>query len=330
MGSSRDHLNITVALCSFNGEAFLEEQLASLAAQTKLPDEVVIGDDHSTDSTLELIERFRRSAPFPVRVLTQDANAGTSANFTDTARSSHGDIVFLSDQDDRWVRHKVERMVAEFDRHPEMLVLHTNARLVDASGAPLGTDLFNAMEISNSEISCVKSGHAFDALIRRNIATGATMAVRRRLLDLALPTPHNWLHDEWLATIAAGLGQGTVGVLEEHLIDYRQHDRNQIGARRPSVREKIDRMFRSRGNFHAQQTRRVRVLRDKIVSLGSLISNDKVEMLDEQLVHLSFRASLPSNRLLRVGPVLHEVAAGRYARYSTGLRSVVRDIFERV
>ncbi len=322
-------LNVTVALCSYNGEAFLAEQLASLAEQTRLPDEVVIGDDHSTDSTLELIDTFRKTAPFPVRVLEKNVNIGTSANFTETVRSTHGDIVFLSDQDDRWVGHKIERMVAEFEHRPELLVLHTNARLVDASGQPLGTDLFDALEISREEIMRLKSGRAFDALIRRNLATGATMAVRQSLLDLALPTPEDWVHDEWLATIAAGLGDGTVGVIEEPLIDYRQHGNNQIGARRVTVQGKVKRMFRNRGTHFAWQAQRFAILLDKILSLGPLISNDKVEMLNEKVVHVAFRASLPSNRLRRVTPVLNEIAAGRYRRYSTGFRSIVRDIFER-
>ena len=322
-------LTVTVALCSYNGEAFLAEQLASLAAQTRLPDEVVIGDDHSTDSTLELIDRFKATAPFPVRVLAHPINAGTAANFNDTTRRAHGDLVFLSDQDDRWVSHKIERMVAEFERRPDLLVLHTNARLVDASGEPLGSDLFDALEISRDEIDRLKNGHAFDALVRRNLATGATMAVRRQLLDIALPTPCDWLHDEWLATIAAGLGQGTIDVLDEPLIDYRQHGNNQIGAQRPTAFEKFRRMFQDRGTYFSWQYRRATTLLDKIRSLGPLISHDKIEMLSEKRVHVAFRASLPRSRLMRIGPMMSEIAAGRYARYSTGLRSIVRDFFER-
>jgi len=319
---------VTVALCSYNGEAFLGEQLASLAAQTRLPDEVVIGDDHSTDSTLQVIENFRTTAPFPVRVLQKKVNEGTSANFTDTASSTRGDIVFLADQDDLWARHKVERVVAEFERRPELLVIHTNARLVDAGGHPLGGDLFHALEVSSREIDRLRSGNAFDAFIRRNLATGATMAIRHELLDLALPTPADWVHDEWFATIAAGLGHGTVDVIDEPLIDYRQHGNNQIGARRLTIREKLERMFQERGAYYPRQLRRATILLDKITALGPLVSEDKVRMLNEKLAHVRFRASLPRRRLLRIVPILMEVGTGRYNRYSTGLRSVVRDIFE--
>jgi hypothetical protein len=183
--------------------------------------------------------------------------------------------------------------------------------------------------MSAEEIKHLKSGHAFDAFIRRNLATGATMAVRQRLLRIALPTPSEWIHDEWLATIAAGLGYGTVDALEEPLIDYRQHGNNQIGARRFTLREKFERMFIERGTFYDCQLRRAKTLRAKIASLGPVISKENVEMLDEKLVHLSFRASLPTSRLERVAPMLAEIGAGRYARYSAGIRSVVRDIFER-
>lgn len=320
---------VSVALCTYNGAAFLQEQLDSIAAQTRLPDELVIGDDRSSDATLALVERFRVHAPFPVRVLARTVNLGTSANFSETLRATDADLVFLSDQDDRWSPHKVAHMVAEFERRPDLLVLHTNARLVDASGQPLGMDLFTAYEVSAEELQRIAGGRAFDALIRRNVATGATMAVRQRLLRIALPAPSEWVHDEWLAIIASALGPGAVGVLDEALIDYRQHERNQIGARKLGLREKVARAFRARGTFYDEQLRRATLLRAKIDAIDPPVARDVVERLDEKLGHLRFRATLPRNRLRRVAPVLAELGAGRYARYSTGLRSVVRDLFER-
>ena len=320
---------MTVALCTYNGQRFLQDQLDSLVAQTHRPDEVVIGDDHSTDATLDLIEAFGRKAPFPVHVLQREANVGTSANFSETLRRSSGDVIFLSDQDDRWVPHKVERMLDVFAKRRQLLALHTDARLVDADGAPLGTTLFHALRIGRGELSRVRAGDAFDALIRRNLATGATMAIRRELLDVALPVPADWVHDEWLAMIAACLGRGRVDVLPDALIDYRQHGGNQIGARRMTLGENIGRVFVDRTAFYDWQRRRVEGLEEKLRSLRPPVADRLFAMLDEKRVHIDFRAALPRNRLLRLLPMLGELATGRYGRYSTGVRSVARDFFGR-
>ena len=330
MGARADRLTVSVALCTYNGEAFLQEQLDSIAAQTRLPDELVIGDDRSADSTLALIERFRATAPFPVRLLARQVNVGTTANFSETTGATSGDLVFLSDQDDRWVPRKIERMVAEFVRRDDLLALHTNARLVDASGAPQGLDLFTAYEVSSEERDQLRTGHAFDALIRRNLATGATMAVRRSLLQTAMPAPSEWVHDEWLAIIASTLGPAAVDFLDEPLIDYRQHDRNQIGARKLSLREKVVKASEKPGDYYTKQLGRATVLLDRLLSLGPIVAPGRVEQVGDKLAHLRAREALPTNRLARLRPIAREYFAGGYRRYSTGMKSLVRDLLHRI
>ena len=329
MDASADRLTVSVALCTYNGEAFLQEQLDSIAAQTRLPDELVIGDDASTDTTMALVERFRETVPFPVQVIARTINVGTTANFSQTTQATSGDLVFLSDQDDRWSRHKIERMLEQFRTRRELLALHTNARLVDAAGAPLGMDLFTAYEVTTEERGQLRAGLAFDALIRRNLATGATMAVRRDLLRLAMPAPAAWVHDEWLAIVAAALGPATVDVLDDALIDYRQHDRNQIGARRPSLHEKIAKAFDKPGDYYAKQLDRATVLLERLVSLGPAVAAGRVDQVRDKLAHLRAREGLPASRLARLRPIAREYFAGSYRRYSTGTKSLVRDLLHR-
>ncbi|MDO4628773.1 MAG: glycosyltransferase [Planctomycetia bacterium] len=62
------NLKVSIALCTYNGDRFLQEQLDSIANQTRFPEEVVIGDDGSTDKTLEILERWRDSVPFRVKL----------------------------------------------------------------------------------------------------------------------------------------------------------------------------------------------------------------------------------------------------------------------
>jgi glycosyltransferase involved in cell wall biosynthesis len=78
--------DISVALCTYNGGRFLREQLESLASQSVLPAELQVGDDGSTDNTLEIVEEFARTAPFPVGIARNERQLGYGENFIQTAR----------------------------------------------------------------------------------------------------------------------------------------------------------------------------------------------------------------------------------------------------
>src|ERR1019366_197610 len=93
---------ISVALCTYNGERFLSQQLASIGKQTRLPDELVVCDDSSTDRTVAIVREFAASVSFPVRVFENQRNLGSAANFERAIRLCDGDLIALSDQDDIW------------------------------------------------------------------------------------------------------------------------------------------------------------------------------------------------------------------------------------
>jgi len=91
---------ISVALCTYNGELYLREQLESILKQTFPPDEIIICDDGSTDTTIKILEEFRRKSFIPVKVYYNKENLGVSKNFEKAISLCSGDIIFLSDQDD--------------------------------------------------------------------------------------------------------------------------------------------------------------------------------------------------------------------------------------
>lgn len=316
----------SIALCTYNGAAFLGQQLASILHADTPIDEVVLIDDVSSDRTLEIAAGLSEQTNIFFFIERNDKTLGSVHNFEKALAQTRGHIVFLSDQDDVWRESKAQRLIDEFERRPDLLLLHTDARLVDADGNALKSSLFEALEVSGAERAAIRNGNAFGAFLRRNLATGATMAVRRSLFEFAFPFPDDWVHDEWLAIVAAAIG--TVDFIDEQLIDYRQHSRNQIGARRLSLGEKVRKAFQRRGDFYARQERRTIALLERLVSLGSVVPADRIEMVREKVAHARFRASLPRNRLARIVPVVREIMTGRYARYSTGFRSIVRDFFE--
>ena len=106
MNSSAQTLRISIAMSTYNGGKYLQEQLDSFLAQTSLPDELVITDDCSTDNTLEIIQAFAAMAPFEVRWEQNEKNLGYTGNFNQALMKTTGDLVFLSDQDDVWFPEK--------------------------------------------------------------------------------------------------------------------------------------------------------------------------------------------------------------------------------
>ena len=95
----------SVALCTYNGERYIREQLQSIFNQSMPVDEVVIGDDGSSDATMAIINGFKER--YPIRVLEGGHKMGAIRNFLRTISECQGDIIFLSDQDDIWVPGKV-------------------------------------------------------------------------------------------------------------------------------------------------------------------------------------------------------------------------------
>src|SRR5687768_16209445 len=92
----------SIALCTYQGEPFLAEQLASFVHQTTLPTELVVVDDNSSDAPFDIAMAFAKTAPFPVRVLKNVGNLGPAQNFARALHECQSEIVFFSDQDDVW------------------------------------------------------------------------------------------------------------------------------------------------------------------------------------------------------------------------------------
>ena len=125
-------MKVSVAMATFNGSAFISEQLESLAAQNLLPCELVICDDGSTDGTLELIEIFSKAAPFPVRIFRNEVTLGFAENFLKAARLCSGDWISFCDQDDVWLPNKLEDVQAAVQKDQRPIIILQKAYLCKA------------------------------------------------------------------------------------------------------------------------------------------------------------------------------------------------------
>lgn len=322
-------ISTAVALCTYQGEQYLPQQLASLLAQQRLPDEIVAYDDASKDGTWDLLRSFADDATelgIHVHLRRNPSNLGYVANFTQAILATRAELIFLCDQDDVWHVDKLHRFAEEFERRPDLLMLHSDAELVDGTGDSLNCNLFGAFEVSREELTSVHGNAAFEVLVRRNIVTGATMAIRRNVIAQGFEVPNGWIHDEWLAMVAAT--QGRVDCLETATIDYRQHGNNQVGARPRGFIERLTGGAVPRAEFMDRMLARTESLIAQSGAGQLKLNTPQMHLLSERLRHAQVRAHLPQSAAARASLVLREYASGRYHEFGNGLRSVLSDLFK--
>ena len=321
-------LTASVALCTYNGAEYITGQILSILDQVRKPTEIVLSDDGSSDNTIELAFKALKARPgvqIPLRVI-EGPHVGVAGNFARAMGAASGDLIVLCDQDDIWHANRLQAAIPSFERRPELQLQHSDARLVNESGLPLGGGLLRALSITSEEQVAINQGHAFDVFIRRNLVTGATAVVRRSLLSAALPFPREWIHDEWLGLIAAASGE--VELLDEQLIDYRQHAMNVIGVEVPSLLRKARKLFVSRGYRYEQFALRSRLLHERLVALGN-VDPETIRTAAEKARFERARATYSQARLKRVCPVFREFRVGSYGRFSSqGSLDVVRDLLQ--
>jgi glycosyltransferase involved in cell wall biosynthesis len=313
---------ISVAMCTYNGERFLPEQLASIAAQTRLPDELVVCDDRSSDRTVAIVREFAASVSFPVRVFENEQNLGYSANFEVAIRRCEGDLIALSDQDDIWYPNRLERSEQELNQNARAGLVFSDADLVDEDGRLLGQTIWQRLGFVGKRKRDLLSGQ-FLVLAKHRFVTGATVMFRANLRDRLLPVGPGWIHDEWIALVAAAFS--ILRPIEQPLIRYRIHGSQQVG-----FVNKLEQ--RAQGSTRAAR-HWVRVaesageLQQLCEALSTMHPQPEREVLLAYRGHLQFllfRSNLPGRRLARLGPILKRYS--QYRVHASGLASALKDL----
>jgi glycosyltransferase involved in cell wall biosynthesis len=217
-------------MCTYNGARFLDQQLASLASQHRLPDEVVVCDDCSTDSSVASLKAFAAQAPFSFLIHENKSRLGSTKNFEQAIKLCGGELICLCDQDDIWDSEKIGLTEQCFIDNPDVSLVVTNADIVDNHARPVGHTLWETLRIDSELQKRLQVGGAFEVLIERPIVTGTTMAFRSKFKDLVLPIPDDisLIHDGWISLMLSLIGP--FELIDRCLVKYRQHDAQQLGA----------------------------------------------------------------------------------------------------
>lgn len=224
---------VAVALVTHDGERWIDGVLASIDAQTRQPDAIVVVDDRSTDRTLAVLAE-RGITPVPAETTLADPRARTGANFAQAARIAMErgcQLVALGDQDDTWHPHRLAHQAWLMDERPHLAMLASDGRLVDEHGAPTAdaqgrTALRGAFPLPAGWWGLTPP-QRMTAALKASLATGGASMIRPARLDWALAVPSGWLHDRWwsLAAVAMDAFQAD----GEQVIDYRLSAGQQVG-----------------------------------------------------------------------------------------------------
>lgn len=215
---------ISVLIAAYQGERYIREQLESVLHQSRLPDEILIGDDGSTDQTLEICEsvgkEFEGDKP-EIRILRNPQNLGYDANFYSLMDKASGDVLFLCDQDDVWEPDKIETMMAVFESRPEVLALSAAYSVINENGTYL----------KKRDGSGVLKTVSLKQFLRYPAYPGMAMAFRkevlpkvRRMAELISEGKPLAAHD-WAVNFAAACENGMF-YLDRSLTRYRRHGGN--------------------------------------------------------------------------------------------------------
>lgn len=225
---ARSSRKVSIALATYNGAPFLEQQLRTISEQTHPPHELVVCDDCSSDDTMILLRNFAEKAHFPVRIFKNSAQLGYARNFRRASSLCEGDLIAFSDQDDFWDEQKIARMSICFD-DPQVMLAYHNARIVDIDRNGNGRLYRGEIESAKLNVSPLSPWHH---------SYGMTQVFRSGLRrfdkfwDLSINDVADPLdimsHDQWYFFLASLTGK--VSFIDSVQVDYRQHASNSVGA----------------------------------------------------------------------------------------------------
>jgi len=276
---------IIILLATYNGEKYLADQIRSIQRQTISNWTLLVRDDGSQDNTRDVLHKFA-GKDTRIRYVNDELGClGTTRNFGALMRvalAEGADAVFFSDQDDIWLPHKIARqlqLIQEMERQygpGTPLLCYSDLEVVDQNLHQIHPSFMRYENLRH------ESHNPIHVLLTQNLVTGCTVVINRNLLEFVTPIPTEiTLHDWWLAICAAACGR--IGYIDESLVQYRQHSRNQIGAitldrlvNLSAARKRLSKIQ----DYMLGPIRQAEVLRERIRGKQLNCSGESLELLD--------------------------------------------------
>lgn len=326
-----NNLRVSIALATYQGEAYLSEQLQSFLSQTRLPDELCVSDDGSSDGTVRIIEDFRRRAPFPVKLSSVSGWVGSDKNFEKALLGCSGEFILFSDQDDVWLPDHIESLIGPMEQDARIMAVASNSTYVSRDLIPTGEDSKSQERFSNAQRDAINRlpHNQFEQVLRHRVALGHGMAFRAEILPLLVPFPQRtWNYDHWVFILAAAAGFVTYAI--EPLTLHREHPRQEVGNVSHTLGDWARMSATSTEEQDQKERDRWKELLVRVREHRDLLKNpEHVEYALEQKLNFVVRRTRIRKLKLpaRIVQTTMELLRGHYHRWGRGMLTYGRDLY---
>jgi glycosyltransferase involved in cell wall biosynthesis len=207
---------VSIAMATYNGAAYLKEQLSSILGQTYTNLEIIITDDASSDETLAILRDFAKDHK-KIKIFRHRVNKGITATFENSIKNCRGEYIAISDQDDIWELNKIEVLLNAMENEDAIC---SDSELVDQCGQPLNKRI--------SSLVNLKSFHSGVPFLMGICLPGHTLMMQGDFAKYILPMPLEIMYDRWISFCAAA--NNGIKYIHLPLVKYRQHSSNYYGV----------------------------------------------------------------------------------------------------
>lgn len=237
-----------ILLSAYNGTKYLKNQISSLTSQKNIGINIIARDDGSSDDTKKQLAKYKN-----IKILTDNSNLGVKKSFSTlleyASENTTGEHFMFCDQDDVWKEDKVKKTFEKMQKFEKLypnapILIHTDLHVTDENLNMIDNSFWHYEHINPSK-------NSLGNLLMQNTITGCTTMVNKKLAQLAMPIPNECImHDWWIGLVACAFGK--IGYLNEPTMYYRQHNKNDTGAKRYSIKnifKKIPNIYKGSGIY---------------------------------------------------------------------------------
>lgn len=314
-------MSITVIICTYNGEKYIEQQILSILQQERTPDEIILLDDNSKDTTFFKSRKLLEKSNGKIKIICEknESNLGYVKNFEKAVLLAQNEIIVFSDQDDYWIPEKLTEIENVFNEKDIDLVF-SDGDVVDSNLKSVGYTILDTKGITRKKRNDIQKGNLYRHLLKYNIVTGATIAVRKSFIKKILPFPQFWVHDAWISMIASE--NKRYHFIDKSLIKYRIHENNTVGTAKGLVGQYKNSKKENNTpekNLH-QITALAQYAENNFYLKGKKDINDKFAFLKS-------RATYSQHFFPRLLGVTLNTMRGNYHKFSNSYKSIFKDLF---
>ena len=275
---------VSIAMCTYNGERFIQEQIDSILEQSHSNFELIITDDCSSDKTIEIIKNYQEN-DMRIKLYQNEVNLGFVKNFEKAISLCNGEYIALADQDDIWKKNKLKIFIENIG---ENALIYSDALLIDEHSESMGKELIRPRKE-------LVSGSKNRAFLVENCVSGNTLMFKKELVQYILPIPDVSFHDIWIAFVASTYS--SITFTDEPMTYYRRYSEQITKKREKNYEGFFDRLKKKKELKVKSARGSVKDL-NTFLSLNILKNEETKEILEilikhyENYEHLFFNKTL--------------------------------------